>query len=64
MPILENKSEGGSIWVEVQDVELTSCHKYIKNTSMCGTILVKHLLNTGRRPQTSERARKSPWNQV
>ena len=45
-------------------MELTSSHKYIKNTSTCGTLLTEHLLNAGRRPQTSERARKSPCNWV
>ena len=42
-----------------KNVELTSSHKYIKNTSTNGTILTEHLLNTGRRPQTPERTRKS-----
>ena len=35
-------------------------HKYIKNTSKCGTAPTEHLLNAGRRPQTSQKARKSP----
>ena len=35
-------------------------HKYIKNTSTCGTTLTEHLLNAGRRPQISQKARKSP----
>ena len=35
-------------------------HKYIKNISICGTTPTEHLLNTGRRPQTSQKARKSP----
>ena len=35
-------------------------HKYIKNTSTCGTIPTEHLLNTGRRPQTSQKTRNSP----
>ena len=30
-------------------------HKYIKNISTCGTAPIKHLLNAGRRPQTSQR---------
>ena len=34
--------------------------KYIKNTSTCGTILTEHLLNAGRRPQTSQKTRNSP----
>ena len=29
-------------------------HKYIKNTSTCGTTPTEHLLNIGRRPQTSQ----------
>ena len=35
-------------------------HKYIKNTPTCGTTPTEHLLNAGRRPQTSQKARKSP----
>ena len=34
-------------------------HKYIRNTSTCGTTPAEHLLNTGRRPQTSQKARNS-----
>ena len=34
-------------------------HKYIKNTSTCGTTPTEHLLNAGRRPQTSQKARNS-----
>ena len=33
---------------------------YIKNTSTCGTTPKEHLLNAGRRPQISQKARKSP----
>ena len=29
-------------------------HEYIRNTSTCGTTPKEHLLNTGRRPQTSQ----------
>ena len=36
--------------------------KYIRNTSTCGTAPTKHLLNAGRRPQTSQKARNSPCN--
>ena len=43
---------------------LLTSHKYIKNTSTSGKILTKYLLHIGRRSQTSERARKSPSNQV
>ena len=34
-------------------------HRYIKNTSTCGTTPTEHLLNSGRRPQTSRKARNS-----
>ena len=42
---------------------LTS-HKYINNTSKCEMILTEHFLKAGRRPQISERARKSACNLV
>ena len=35
-------------------------HKYIRNTSTCGTMATEHLLNAGRRPQISQKARNSP----
>ena len=35
-------------------------HKYICNTSPCGTTPKEHPLNAGRRPQTSQKARDSP----
>ena len=34
--------------------------KYIKNTSTRGTTPTEHLLNAGRRRQTSQKARNSP----
>ena len=34
-------------------------HKYIKNTSICGTTPTEHLLNAGRRIKTSQKVRKS-----
>ena len=34
-------------------------HKYIRNTSTRGTAPTEHLLNAGRRPQTSQKARNS-----
>ena len=37
-------------------------HKYIKKTSTCGTAPTEHVQNTGRGPQTSKKARKSPHN--
>ena len=39
-------------------------HKCIRNTSTCGTTPTEHLLNAGRRPQTSQKARNSPRTQV
>ena len=38
--------------------------KYIKNTSTRGATPTKHLLNAGRRPQTSQKARNSPHTWV
>ena len=35
-------------------------HKYIRNSSTCGTAPIEYLLNAGRRPQTSPKARNSP----
>ena len=39
-------------------------HKYIRNTSTCGTTPTEHLLNAGRRPQTSQKARNPPHTRV
>ena len=39
-------------------------HKYVRTTSTCGTTPTEHLLNAGRRPQTSQKARKSPCTWV
>ena len=39
-------------------------HKHIKNTSTRGTTPTEHLLNAGRRPQTSQTARNSPHTWV
>ena len=39
-------------------------HKYSRNTSTCGTAPTEHLLNAGRRPQTSQKARNSPHTWV
>ena len=35
-------------------------HKYIRNTSTCGTTPTEHLLNAGRRCQTFQQSRNSP----
>ena len=53
-------------WGELQDGgrvrrgDHLPSHKYIRNTSTCGTTPTEHLLNAGRRPQTSQKARNSP----
>ena len=39
-------------------------HKYIENTSTCGTIHTENLLNTDKRPQDYDRARKASRNQI
>ena len=39
-------------------------HKYIRNASTCGTTPTEHLLNTGGRPQTFQKARHSPLTWV
>ena len=39
-------------------------HKYTRNTSTCGTAPTEHLLNAGRRPQTSQKARNPPHTWV
>ena len=47
---------------EDKDVALTSFNKYVKNTSTRGTILIEHLLNTGRRTQDFWKGKKiSTW---
>ena len=35
-------------------------HKYIRNTSTCGTTPTEHLLNAGRRPQSPPKGKKLP----
>ena len=55
---------------ELQDGGRVRCgdhlppHRNIRNTSKGGTAPIEHLLNTGRRPQTSQKARKSPCTWV
>ena len=39
-------------------------HKYIRNTSTCGTTPTEHLVNAGGRHQTSQKARSSPCTWV
>ena len=45
---------------EQEDLEFTSPHKYIKNTSTNGTISIENLLNTSKGPRTPKRTRKDP----
>ena len=45
---------------EEEDGEVTSLHKYMKNTSTNGTNLTEHMLNTSRGPWTPKRTRKIP----
>ena len=44
-------------------MKLPFSHK-CKNTFTCGRVLTEYLLNTGRAPQTAERARNSPGNRI
>ena len=44
----------------VRNGDHQSTHKCIRNASICGTTPTEHLLNGGRRPQTSQKARNSP----
>ena len=51
---------GGRIkTTEEKDVKLTSSHKYIRNTSTCGTILTEYTLNSGRRSHKTKIAVKN-----
>ena len=53
-------------WGDLQDCrgvrnrDHLPAHKQIKNTSTCETAPTEHLMNAGKRPQTSQKARKSP----
>ena len=53
---LERPSNGGG----VRRGDHLPPYKYIRNTSTCGTTPTEHLLNAGKTPQTSQKARKSP----
>ena len=44
---LKVKLGGGDQGGRIKDMELTSSHRYIKNTSTCGTVLTEYPLNTG-----------------
>ena len=45
-------------------VGLISSHRQSKNKSTGGTTLIEYLLNSGRKPQSFEKTRKSPHNRV
>ena len=55
---------------ELQDGRRVRCrdqlplHKYIRNTSTCGTAPIEHPLKAGRRPQSTQKARNSPCTWV
>ena len=52
----ENLQDGGGI----RHGDHLLPHKYIKNRATRGTTPTEHLLKAGRRPQTSQKTRKSP----
>ena len=58
------------VWEDLQDGKGVRCvdhlhpHRYIRNTSICGTTPTEHLLNDGRRSQTSQKARNPPHTWV
>ena len=55
-PLAGNLQDGGG----VRRGDQLPPHKYTKNTSTHGTTPTEHLLDASRRPQTSQKARKSP----
>ena len=57
-------SKGRSRWQKNKMGRSPSPHKYIKNPSECGTTLTECFLNSGRRPQTSEKANQWPQNEA
>ena len=58
---MKHKGKGKKKGGDLQDGRGVRCgdylppHKYIRNISTCGTTPTEHLLNTGRRPQTSQK---------
>ena len=54
--LVEELQDGGGV---THGDHLPPC-KYIRITFTCGTTPIEHLLNAGRRPQTSQKARNSP----
>ena len=59
-PTEKGPSDGGG----VRRGDHLPCHRYIRNTSTCGTTLTEHLLNVCRRPQTSQKTRNYPCTWV
>ena len=57
---MEKRPLGTVKMAEVRRGDHLSPHKYIKNTATCGTNPTEHLLSAGKRPQPSQKARKSP----
>ena len=57
---LQKVPGGPSRWTGVRHGDHLPPNKYIKSTFTCGTTPTEHLLNAGRRPQTSQKARNSP----
>ena len=51
---------GASRWQKSKMWRSPSLHKYIRNTSTCGTTPTEHLLNAARWTQNSQKARNSP----
>ena len=58
--VLENLQDGRG----VRRGDHLPPHRYSRNTSTRGTTSTEHLLNAGRRPQTSQKARNSPHTWV
>ena len=64
--IIKSNEGNNSILLEdsrgVRHGDHLPAHKYIKNTSACGTTPTEHLLNSDRRPRASKNASQSPRN--
>ena len=50
--------------VEQQDIRLIYSHKYIENTTICGTLCTENLQKTEKRPQDYDRTIKTSQNQI
>ena len=58
--VLSSRTEGGEDGGRGRRGDHLPPHRYIRNTSTRGTAPTENLLNAGRRPQTSQKARNSP----